>query len=197
MEIFKLMRTQSGDQAGVVKTVKDIDQEDTEEIRQAKMTMGEHPSQQGQGSQDGEVQGEAFSVETKQEEDAGLVVTIDGPLGRVFTEALNKMLAVESMMMMPLTKEALVAIKKESPKTQVVKVNAFDEDMLKVADVVEVSNEITKSQEDQFVVAVESRRAVRTVNSKTQLLTNLGDHQNVQVSYRMDVAVKQVLRMVK
>jgi len=200
VEIFKLVRTKVGDQQGQVNTVADLDQEDKDEIRQAKVTMGEHPDHQGTeeqpvGKETG--QQEAFSAGEVNQDETALVVTIDGPLGRVFTEALNKILAVESMMAMPMTPAALTLLKQEQPKTQVVKVNVFDEDMLKAGDVVDISNDITLHQEDQFVVAIESRRETRTVNSRTQLLSGLANHSNVQVSYRIQSAVRQVVRLVK
>ena len=197
MEIFKLVRTVAGDQPTKVNDLGESDQSEKDEIKQAKQIMGEHPDQamQHQGGEGGVKEAAFMSGDVNQDE-AALVVTIDGPLGRVFTEALNKMLATESIMAMPMDLQALQVLKKDQPKLRVVNVNVLDETTVKPSDVVNISNDITLHAEDQFVVAVESKLQIRNPSKVTQLVDGLSTHRNTQVCYRVSAAVRQVIRLV-
>lgn len=85
-------------------------------------------------------------------------IKIDGPIGQVFTDALNKMLAVESYMTLsPMgTAAAGADILQDLKDEEILQVYCYKADELNVSDMVAISNEVTKHTQRDFVLSFET-----------------------------------------
>ena len=120
-------------------------------------------------------------------EDPKLMVKVDGPVGRLFTEALNKMLATEGYVAM-IEPTALVN-KEEGINTPSLQVYALKGDDIGMSDVVEITNEISKHDEKDYIVAVES---VSQVTRAHGYLEELGKLKNVTLCWSQNSALNAI-----
>lgn len=129
---------------------------------------------------------------------ADIMIKVDGPVGRIFTDALNKVLVNESYMtMMPhLTKKEAPVVDPESGMTgdnrqdeDYLQVYAWDVENLNMEDVVHITNEVTRHTDRTFVIAVESTGKVTNAMS---LLDGLGKCKNVTMCYSQVKAAEAV-----
>lgn len=129
---------------------------------------------------------------------ADVMIKVDGPVGRIFTDALNKVLVNESYMtMMPhLRKKEAPVVDPESGMTgdnrqdeDYLQVYAWDVENLNMEDVVHITNEVTRHTERTFVIAVESTGKVTNAMS---LLDGLSKCKNVTMCYSQVKAAEAV-----
>ena len=169
MGIFKIERVQE---------VK----ESTAPVEQAKV---ENESTESNSRTEGEV----FGLEEKKTEQ--VVLKVDGALGQVFTNALNKMMAVESMVMIPMSEDQI----EEGGDTSkivvptIIHAEILDPSLLQVRDIVSISDEAQGHQGEQYVVATEGTH----LNRASGKLHLLNAHGNVDVRYTMSGAIDLVL----
>ena len=122
-----------------------------------------------------------------------VTVKIDGPVGRVFTDALNKVLASESLMMTATDAVVDTGEKEEDKEEEVdLQVYAWKSDQINTEDVVELTNEISKHEERTFIVAVEGTE----VSSPMGILYGLNKVKNVEVVFSQEEAIHRVMKRV-
>ena len=114
-----------------------------------------------------------------------VMVKIDGPVSRVFTDALNKLLVQESYMTMaPVLFEA-----KENKEEDIeIQVYCWKGDELNTEDVTQITNDVTKHTNRDFVIAVESSR----VTPSMALLSYLEKMPNVHLCFSQEKALELV-----
>lgn len=121
------------------------------------------------------------------------MVTLDGPLSRIYTKALNLAYARESIAMM--TPDALMVIKSQRvAEIESTYVYAVDTSLMDMAQLVASTEEFRKAIDANsyktVILALESENGV---NSKTQLLAQMGKSLGAKVYYSRDAAVRAVL----
>lgn len=120
-------------------------------------------------------------------EDPKLMVKVDGPVGRLFTDALNKMLATEGYVAM--IEPDSVVKKEESDNTPSLQIYALKGDEIGMSDVVEITNEISKHSEQDYIVAVESVSQVTRAHGYLEELGKLG---NVKLCWSQNSALNAI-----
>ena len=127
-----------------------------------------------------------------------VTVQVDGPIGRVFTDALNKVLAIEGYLTMlpedePVTEADSVEIGHMSPikkaPINLVQVYCWRTDAVNASDLVQLSNNITAHSDRTFVVALE---AAATIKNAVGVLESLTCYPNVKVCYSLESAARYV-----
>lgn len=118
-----------------------------------------------------------------------LMIKVDGPVGRVFTDALNKVLANESYM----ATSPLLFESGEKEEGVALQVYAWQADQINTEDVVEITNDISRHDNRDYVIAIEGR----FVTPAIALLDNLSSLKNVKVVYSQEKAIDEVLKRVK
>lgn len=204
MAIFKISR----DRVGVSLPPKAEAQTDEEEMKQAMGVVGEVPVGKGDdhverttdtpaaAAPDGEA---AFGFSDAK----SVVIKVDGPLGRVFTEALNKILAVEGMTMVPVADAEVV-----EDEGEVIHVHVVDTDRLEEEDVQHISDDIDKTDIALHLITTESAGSVlaRGMVSESRLqMTRLTgiclaarrDQRQVKFTHGIERSVVAVKTLVK
>jgi hypothetical protein len=137
------------------------------------------------------VKQEATEDEKPKKED--VLIKIDGPVSQIFTDALNRVLAVENYMaMMPLllkAKEDKKADEVVEDATPILQVYAWDSNSLNLSDVVDITNEVTRHTDRTYVIAVE---AAGLATKAMGYLDQLSSLKNVTICYSQSRAVEVV-----
>ncbi len=194
--VFKVTKT------GVAPVApKDITESDEEELATAMQVVGEAP---GQG--DGKVSTEdVTAVEegmftSQGEVTKSVSVQVDGPLGRYFTECLNKVLAKESMMMTAKRRHTSTGNGTSSDGKRIVEaevpdiwVKAMDEKDFDFEDVIEIDRLMELDQQPEMVIAVESVHITPAVN---RMVKNM-HARNSRLWLKIDRAVNQTADLIR
>ena len=143
---------------------------------------GEEPSVASQSTQ--EVRDEAKGKEAGKERPE-LVVKVEGPVGQVFTDALNKVLAKESIMMTDLP-----AITAQDPETKPVSIHVYDAGELKLGDVEEVHQVVADDENVEHVVVLES--AINGSKAAALMNAMAGAYKNVTVCLSTESAISHL-----
>lgn len=131
--------------------------------------------------------GQAVLDEKKPEK----MVKIDGPIGRIFTDALNRLLATEGYItMLPVEEFENTPVVEDA--LEMTEVYCWTGNTLNTTDVTELMNNVTRHQDRQFVVAVES---VQKVTPLMGLLDSMVKLPNVQVCYSREAALAAVRKV--
>ena len=117
-----------------------------------------------------------------------IMVKIDGPVSRVFTDALNKMLVNESYMTMVPVDHKPSSTQQEQDQ-DILQVYVWKADELNTEDVVQITNDISRHVERDYVIAIES---ARSVSKSVGLIEELGKLKNVTVCYSQERALSLV-----
>jgi len=195
MQIFKLEPvavTSSGKTEG--KPALEVSPSDTEELKQAQQVVGEAPEAvEGEGEPVVK-QAEQFSLGEMKTEHTPVAVRVEGPLGKVFTETLNRMLALEGIAALPIGEEELDKIREQQGK--VVNVEILSGEGLSMPDVVSVMNKTTGHPGEPYVIALEAIWEGKIPDAVGYLygLEKLGQ---VKVHHRVGLAVEAVVEVVK
>lgn len=122
-----------------------------------------------------------------------ILITIDGPVGRVFTDALNKLLVAESYMMQQQLvqyregkKDSETEEAEEKPDVQVF---CFNGPEVTMSDVVMISDEVTRNTDQEYIVALEG---CSTVTRSMALLDSLTTNKNLKVCFTREQALSTV-----
>ena len=124
-----------------------------------------------------------------------LMVKIDGPVGRVFTDALNKLLVQESYMMMSpsLFEDKDKTEDLDEDKEVGLQVYCWKGEELNIEDVTAITSDIAKHQNRDFVIAIESAR----ITPVMALLGDLEKLPNVRLCYSQEKALSIVSERIK
>lgn len=114
-----------------------------------------------------------------------VMVKIDGPVSRVFTDALNKLLVQESYMTM---NPVLFEKDKENDEDVEIQVYCWNGDDLNTEAVTQITNDVTRHSNRDFVIAVESTR----VSPSMALLGYLEKLPNVHLCFSQEKALALV-----
>lgn len=204
MEIFKIVRQGEGKQVDVADVqpeqvkpdpYQEVSAESTE-LKQAKAVAGEVGANT-QTAPGEVVEGKAPEFTLDATEKKNVVVKVDGPLSQVFTEALNRVLAFENMVLLPILAEELEVMKEEDESFNdltSIHVQAYDANDLTTMDVVDITNEITKTVQDDHILVMESARGLsNAVGSVDRMCTAL----KTKSYYRFSVAANQIAMIAK
>jgi len=121
-----------------------------------------------------------------------ILITIDGPVGRVFTDALNKLLVAESYMMTGQAAEYQEKKAKADEEDGVgpdVHVLCFNSSDLTISDVVRISDEVTRNTNREYIIALEG---CSVVTNRIVLLDSLTSNKNVKVCFTQNQALSAV-----
>lgn len=126
-----------------------------------------------------------------------VVVKIDGPVGKVFTDALNQMLAIEGFAAM-IGADELVKHKEEGESDHAdihIGVYSGSVDLLNTEEIVKISNEITRHTNQDYIIAIEGVYG-RTLNTdslrRLAILEDVAKNGGVKVFYNKDMAVEHL-----
>lgn len=146
-------------------------------------------------------------VETPTEEgkEKTAIVAVSGPIGNLYTEALNRTLALttESYMFQGMhetlptvndTHDAIVPGEEALPEGSVLEVLAFQGDKLSYDDVVRVSNLIRHQEQRDFVIVMEG---ISQMRKEACYMADLGMYQHVKVAYTREKAMELIRDHVK
>lgn len=122
------------------------------------------------------------------EEKAGVLIKIDGPVGRVFTDALNTVLANESYMTMVPESETESEGSEGRITTQVY---CWKADELLLEDVVAITNDISRHTERDYVIVAETSGKV---SRELGLMEDIAKLKNVKLCFSQEAAIDVVLR---
>lgn len=169
MEIFKITDNQVARQEltgdAPVGTTEETRTE-AQELRDAQEMTGEKVTTGTSGTQtEGLVQGEGSFTLGGNSTEKKTVLKVDGPLSRVFTDSLNKILAVENMSMVAMSLTAYESMLKDQAEAgeevpEVIHVQAYDANDLTNGNVVDISDAIVKTPDEEHVVVTESARGI-------------------------------------
>ncbi len=134
-------------------------------------------------------QAQAKPANTLPEWSKDVLVKIDGPVGRVFTNALNQVLANESYMTMMPVEEIEATNGVSGAPRSIVQVYCWTADALLLEDVTAITNDIAKHTERDYVIAVET---VGKVTREMALLEPLAKMKNVKICFSQEAAVSLV-----
>ena len=134
---------------------------------------------------------EQSAVETMSEPARGVTVQVDGPIGRVFTDALNKVLALEDYMtMLPeAMDEKEPSAEPSKGNRNLVQVYCWRTDAVNASDLVQLSNMISRHTDRSFVVALEAGQVMK---SAVGVLESLTCYPNLKVCYSLETAARYV-----
>lgn len=145
---------------------------------------------------------EAFSLTaTVDKEDPKYLIQVDGAAGHMFTEALNRVLAVENMSATSIpvyVEHQDKELKRLYPKHKMIHVHVVNGEELSVEDVVAVQNDVLKNGDgSEYVVAAESFNFSKTsVMSRYTSLRNLEKVGHMRVSNSFQQAAEYIRDMV-
>lgn len=136
-------------------------------------------------------QGEPFSLEENKQAD--VVLKVSGALGAVFTTALNKMLAVESMVMIPMSQDALSETMDETIIPVVIHAQMLDPEVMKQGDVVDLISDVSQHEDESYVLGLERISDSPVILSLNRMMV----FKNVDMKYTMNGAVSSVVARCK
>lgn len=122
-----------------------------------------------------------------------MVLKVTGALGAVFTDALNKMLAVESMVMIPMSEDALAEMQDEATVPVIMHAQIMDPEVLQTTDVVEATNDVAQHPEESFVFSAESMKVTAAMSS----MLHMRSFKNAHVNFSTAGAATYTLSKIK
>lgn len=175
MSLFKIERA-----------VEEKKEEIKEDATEVKVAGSEEPTEAVTPTE-----GEPFGLEGKKQPEVVLKVT--GALGGVFTTALNKMLAVESMVMIPMSQDALEETVDDSIVPVVIHAQMLDPEVMRQGDVVDLISDVSQNENESYVLGVERITDTPVLPS----LNRMSAFKNVDVKYTLNGAVGSVVARCK
>lgn len=182
MSIFKVVRT------GQLGKLEDK-ATDQEEMQSAMSVVGDRPEAKKKPGQ--ETEREAGGVFRMSEEKKDIVIKVNGPLGKVFTEALNQALALETIAM-----SLAAATEEEAEKAEVIHVGVFDSETITSGDIVSMGQELTVHKDDDFVMVMESSGPPK-FNEKVDMAKKLCQGEKLHWHYRVTAAVDKTVKLIR
>jgi len=178
MSVFRIVRQPAAETP--LKTATEDTAAEAEEVKEALAVIGDAPVKDAKDST-----APVFSLAEKPED---VLLKVNGPLGHLFTEALNKALALESMMMVPLMAEA-----NDTGRSAVV-VHVVDEDLLTASSVMAMNDSINAS--DTTVVAMETLRSTRVIGEKHAMVRRVCGGK-AKLRFNLESAVSDVMAVAR
>lgn len=197
MEIFKVegknVSKAQVSQSGVPEETEGYVPSEAEELEKVKLATGEL---EAPVAGKGEEAGSSINFTDTGNKKGVSMIKIDGPLSQVFTKALNEILAVENMVMMPVLVEEYERMKEDPSFNDVteIHVQAYDGNDLKLSDVTEITDEVTKYQDVQHVIAVER---AHTVSKAVGMVSNLCHLVKAREATRIKRAAEMTFEMIR
>ena len=126
-----------------------------------------------------------------------LTVKVDGPVGRVFTDALNKLLATEGYLTVrpegmeddPVDSVAAAGVNDPIKSKNLVQIYCWRTDAVNADDLIQLSNTVSRHSDRPFVVALES---AASMTRAVGLLEDLQCFKNLKVCYSLESAANHV-----
>ena len=120
-----------------------------------------------------------------------IMVQVDGPVSRIFTDALNRLLAVEGYITVPPIIGKMVEGGEPAVETApgLVQVYCWRTDAVNTNDLVQLTNEITRHTDREYVVAVEQ---ASTISENMGILEGLAKNPNVKLCYSQESAARYI-----
>lgn len=189
MAIFKITREDGAPKVSMGVT----EVEEADEVREAMQLVGDAPGSKGEAVKTEPVGGEALSGEGKKD----IVVKIDGPLGRYFTESLNKILAIEGMLMTMMATDE----EEEDQETRFdikpdLVVTAMDGSALKFEDVTALNEVLKRYSTGDVVIAAESASMKMVTRELSQYHVTCKAHDR-QLCQRIELAVGRAMEVIR
>lgn len=136
----------------------------------------------------------SFSLTPTGQEESKLLIKIDGAAGRMFTEALNRVLAQENASMQAVAEtmqDNAELLEQTYPKHRLLHVKVVDGRTVAMPEVITIQNEVLKEDADGYIVAVEGANFGRHSEMKMySVLQHLEVDKKVKVSLSMESAVQ-------
>jgi len=123
-----------------------------------------------------------------------IVVKIDGPVGKVFTDALNQMLAIEGFAAMINADELVKHAEHDESDHADIQIGVYSGsvDLLNTEEIVKISNEIIRHTNQDYIIAIEGVYG-RTLTTESirrlALLEDLAKNGGTRVFYTTDLAL--------
>ena len=208
MEIFKIER-RGQDKVVTPQSVSNVVEKpeadqglvlsEKEELRQAQAIAGEEvPGGTTEATGKAEVGASDAPTYTLGDDKAPkAVIKVDGPLSKVFTEALNKILAFENMVMVPLLVEEYEEMKKDVSFNEAtsIHVQAYDANELHSADVIDIADGVTKTNLETNILAMEAAKG-KKLSQYVGRVENYCRSAKVNNYYSMETAAHRVASLV-
>lgn len=127
-----------------------------------------------------------------------LMVEVDGPVGRIYTDALNKILATEGYAaMIPASWNDKLESKEVQPvetPSRTMKVWCWDKDHLNHEDIVRITNDVVRHPNRNYVIAIEHHGVI---TEKIALLDQTCRDLGLKLHLSMDSAINHTLDVLK
>lgn len=125
-----------------------------------------------------------------------ITVKIDGPVGKVFTDALNQMLAIEGFAAM-ISPDEVVKKASEAHDHADISIGVYSGsvDLLNTEEIVKISNEITRHSNQEYIIAIEGVRGGHLETSKIRalgILEELTKSSGAKLFYSHDLAISHL-----
>jgi hypothetical protein len=130
---------------------------------------------------------EAEKEEKEQDNPKDKTVRIDGPVSRIFTHALNQLLATESYMMTMVEDPA--EEKQAAEEFPEIQVYCWSGNVLNSEDITKLYNEVTCHTDRQFILAVESSNGL---SNNVKMLDVIDRLPNLTICYTQKQAINAV-----
>lgn len=199
MTIFHIQKSNEETQVKNPSTTQPT-QDEKEELLQAQKTTGEASAvidQEFPGQSTGSEKGSFSKLFEIEENPRPTIIKVDGPLGQIFTEALNKILAVESMAAIPMTEDDPRFQELSSKDPNILTVEAYDASELSSSDVHQLSEMVSKDETKDVLIAMEAIRTNKLSISSGLLSGVLQNKKNCQISHRISSAAAKAFDWIK
>lgn len=199
MSIFHIQPTTEVSQVQNPSTMEPT-KDEAEELLQAQKATGEVPDATNSttpGLTTSTEKGSFSKLFEVEESQRPTIIKVDGPLSRIFTEALNKILAIESMVAIPMTEDdpRYQALSIKDPN--VLTVEAYDASELSSEDIVQLSETVSKDETKDVLIAMEAIATNRLSVSSGLLSGVLQNKKNCQITHRISTAANKAVEWIK
>lgn len=202
MQVFKLIQTGRTEDGNLkVDQKQELESPEGQEASTAASTEDQTPvaDKQLEGVPGAEEKLKEAGLIAEDEKTEGSVayLKVDGPVGRVFTNALNAIFARESYMTFSPLDLAVYPdqLESEDKKARKIFVYALKSDDVKLSDIVHLGDEMAKHDDNMFVIALES--ASKKFSDASGHLLEIAKRSNVKLCYSSEAAVDHVKDLMK
>jgi hypothetical protein len=129
---------------------------------------------------------------------ADKMVRVDGPVGRIFTQALNQLLATEGYQTM-IDFNEIAEVEENEDKaadrdTHPVEVHCYEADKLNNVEITQLLNRVTRHTDRPFVIAVESSKGF---SRSVRVLEAMREIPNITICYTQAAALRAVRSLIE
>lgn len=196
MSIFKISKKSTTDLSGgskdkieVAQAVSPDPEKGTDLTEGVKIPDGQETTNQPHSPESDAIVSDGTAAKNNE-----LMVKIEGPVGRVFTDALNKMLAIEGFAAMIMPPDPSKTKDQDDDRHSEVSVYVSNISRLNTEEIVQISNLITRSNSENFLIAIEGLDSTASAEKLRTLgiLEQVAESSNAKIFYSVGGALEDL-----